>query len=338
MRTQGQAIRLLSATGIFLLNLVLFAGVSAESVPVSPANETASQAQGLTGIDVSELTELDALGFLSRETVTPWGHLFSDETERVLLARGDTVYVAFEQGHYVKPGDLFTVFNSSSQLDHPLTGKDLGYVVSFLGRVVLKKEVKPHLFKAEIVECYTPMRVGDPVIRFEPVAPCIRLCNPEWEKSPDPMQLKVPVVAVKDLNEVIGQFSIVYMDHGHKHGIHRGNLFQILARAEHDQPKEPALPDQVQGYLLVLEARPNTSTGLVIAAKRELFSGVMLKAIDIQRSLKDILTHYGIEHKDADLENDPLQVVEKLTEEAGSRTVLPEVFLLLLKLPKCRIK
>jgi len=338
LRRHGQTIRLLSAMVVSLLNLVLLTGALAASFPLSEDKDPASQAQTRTGIDVSGLTELDALGFLSLQKVIPWGRLFSDETERLLLARGDTVYVAFEKGYRVKPGDLFTVFKSSSKLDHPFTGKDLGYAVSFLGRVVLKTEVNPHLFKGEIVECYSPMQVGDPVIRFEPVSSCIRVTNPEWEKSPDPKGLKIPVVAAKDLSQVIGQLSVLYMDHGHNHGIHRGNVFEIVVRPEQDQPGEPTLPDQVLGYLLVLEARPNTATGLVIATKRDLSIGLMLKAIDIKSALKEVMTHYGIEHKDADLETDPLQFLGSLTEKAGSGTDMPEAFLILSKLPKCNVK
>jgi hypothetical protein len=146
------------------------------------------------------------------------------------------------------------------------------------------------------------------------------------------------VVAAKDLSQVIGQFSVVYMNHGHTHGVHRGNLFQIVTRGGSDQPEEPGLPDQVLGYLLVVEARPTTSTGFVITAKREFSSGVMLKAIDLKRSLKKVLTHYGIEHQDADLENDPLQVLEKLTEKTGSRTDLPEELIFVSNLSRCDIK
>jgi hypothetical protein len=338
VKTRGQTICLWIAAGIFFLNPVLPGGVFAQSVPRSAEKDVGLRNQALTGIDVSEFTEVDALGFLSPEKVKPWGHLFSDETERMLLARGDTVYVAFEKGHDVKPGDLYTVFNSSSALEHPLTGRDVGYVISFLGRVVLKREVKPHLFKAEIVECYRPIQVGDPVIPFQPVSPCIQLSSPEPETPDASGDFKIPVVAAKDLRQVIGQLSILYMNHGHKHGIHRGNLFQIVSPGEPDQPKEPALPDQVLGYLIVLEARPNTSTGLVITAKREFYSGTMLKAIDLKQALKKLLTHYGIEHNDAELENHPLHVLNHLTEEAGSRTDLPETFLLLSKMPKCQIK
>jgi hypothetical protein len=389
VRTYNQAIRLLIATGIFLLDLVLLNGVSSQSIAHSAGKDPASQNQARTGIDISEFTDVDALGFLSPEAVKPWGHLFSDETERILLARGDTVYVAFEKGHDVKPGDLYTVFKSSSELEHPLTGRDLGYVISFLGRIVLKKEVNPRLFKAEIVECYRPMQVGDPVIPFQPVSPCIQLSSPEPKMPIVSEAFKIPVVAAKDLIEVIGQFSVLYMNHGHKHGVHRGNLFQIVSggapgqpeepslphqvrrgetdqpeepslphqvrREETDQPKEPSLPhqvrrgapdqpedptppDQVLGYVLVLEARPGTSIGLVITTKRELFSGIMLKSIDLKRSLKEVLTYYGIEYNDAEVENDPLHVLDRLTQKVGSRTDLPEAFLLLSKMPKCPIK
>ncbi|MFO7600786.1 MAG: hypothetical protein R6X27_13405 [Candidatus Desulfacyla sp.] len=338
MKTYCQAIHLWIAAGIFFLNMLLPGGISAQSVPQSAGKDPGSQNQAHMGIDVSEFTEVDGLGFLSVEEVKPWGHLFSDETERVLLARGDTVYVVFEEGHDIKPGDLYTVFNSSSELDHPLTGRDLGYVVSFMGRVVLKREVKPHVFKAEIVECYRPMQMGDPVLPFQPVSPCVQLSGPEPKTSDPSKPFKIPVVAAKDLRQVIGQFSVLYMNHGHVHGIRRGNLFQIVSRGEPDQPEEPALPDQVIGYLLVLESRPGTSTGLVITAKREFYSGTMLKAIHLKEVLKGLLTHYGLEHDETDLENHPLHVLNRLAEAVGSRADLPEAFILLSKMPKCIIK
>ena len=335
MKTYNQVI----AAVLFFLSLALLPGGGmAQSSPQPAEKDPGSHTQGRTGIDVSEFTEMDALGFLSPEEVKPWGRLFSDETERILLARSDTVYVAFEKGHYIKPGDLFTVFNSSSELEHPLTGRDLGYVISFLGRVVLKTEVKPGLFKAEIIESYRPIQVGDPVIPFQPVSPCIQLSSPEPKASNASDPFKIPVVAAKDLSQVIGQLSVLYMNHGHKHGVQRGNLFQILGTGEPDQPKEAALPDQVLGYLLILEARPSTSTGLVITSRREFYSGSMLKAIDLKQTLKKLLTHYGLEHNDADLENRPIDILNRLTEEVGSRTDLPEALLLLIKMPRCQIK
>ena len=340
MRKKIRTVLLFITTGILFLNLGLFisAGVKLDLKNAIAATGGADDvAQGPIGIDVSELTDVEALGFLSSEEVSPWGHLFADETERIFLAEGDTVYVAFDKGHNVKPGDLFTVYKSSRELDHPLTGSDLGYVVSFLGRVVLKREVKPALYKAKIVESYSPMRVGDTLFPFTWVSPCVQLSTPEWKRLKECDGVKLPVVAAKDLREIIGQFSVVYMKHGLKHGIRRGNFFEIMTKAETDRPKEPALPDQALGYLLVLEARPNTSTGIVITARREFSSGAMLKAIDLNRKLRNILIHYGdVDPKNSDIEDNPLQVLKRLERETDPKPDLPEALRLLATMPKCQ--
>ncbi len=182
MRKKIRTVILLIASGIVFLNLGVFISAGAQldlknAVAIGGADDAA---KGPIGIDVSELTVVEALGFLSSEGVSPWGRLFADETERIFLAEGDTVYVAFDKGHNVKPGDLFTVYKSSRELDHPLTGRDLGYVVSFMGRIVLKSEVKPALYKAKIVESYSPIRVGDTLFPFTSVSPCVKLSNPEF--------------------------------------------------------------------------------------------------------------------------------------------------------------
>ncbi|MBW1869951.1 MAG: hypothetical protein JRI73_11870 [Deltaproteobacteria bacterium] len=339
MRKKIRTVILLIASGIVFLNLGLFfTGVQLDlKNAVAATGGTDDLAQGPIGIDVSELTDVEALGFLSSEEVSPWGHLFADETERIFLAEGDTVYVAFDKGHDVKPGDLFTVYKSSDELDHPLSGRDLGYVISFLGRVVLKKEVKPNLYKAQIVESYSPMRVGDTLFPFTWISPCVQLSNPGWKRWKESEGIKLPVVAAKELKEIMGQFSVVYMNHGLKHGIRRGNFFEIITKPETDRPKEPALPDQALGYLLVLESRPNTSTGIVITARREFSRGATLKAIDLNRELRNILIHYGkADPKNSDIQDNPLQVLKKLERETDPKPDLPEALRLLSTMSKCQ--
>lgn len=337
MRTYSK-IRLWIAVGIFFMTHgILMTGGSAQSGSDLGGKDSGSKNTVRSGINVSEFTDVNALGFMALQEVTPWGHLVADETEKMMLARDDTVYLAIEKGHDAKPGDLFTVYESLPVLDNPLTGKGMGYVISYLGRVVLKTEVKPHVFRSEIVESYRPMQVGDPVLPFQPVSPCIQLSSPKLEPSDPASMLRIPVVAAKDLTRVIGQFSVLYLNHGHKHGVHRGNLFQIVARGEPDQPPDPTLPDQAIGYVVILEARPDTSTGLVITAKNEFYTGTVLKALDFRQALINLLKHYGMEQDDAGIETNPLQVLARLKEELGSRTDLPEELLLLSKLPSCPI-
>ena len=105
MKKQDNAFFRWIAVCLFLLAPLL----ATDAVAQSRIKDSVSPDKSATGLDVTELTDVNALGFLSPQEVAPWGNIFSDETERIFLAGGDTVYVAFEKGHSIKPGDLFTV-------------------------------------------------------------------------------------------------------------------------------------------------------------------------------------------------------------------------------------
>jgi hypothetical protein len=225
-----------------------------------------------TGIDVSGLINVGSIGFLSLKDVKPIGHIFSDESERSDLSKGDIVYVNFEKGQHIEPGSLFTVYRQSPLLEHPLTGNELGYSVSFQGRIVVKEQVKGRLYKAQIVVSYKAVTEGDPVMSYNPVSHCVQ---------PVPMdrELTTNIVAVKDHHEVIGQFSVVYLASGFDQGIRRGNLFEILRKRDSESPEKAILPDVGLGHVLVLETWPNTATGVVIAAKEDFPKGSYIRGL-----------------------------------------------------------
>ena len=233
------------------------------------------------GVDVSGLTNVNDMGRLSTEPVAPWGFIFSTDTERMILSSGDMVFVRMEEGRQVKPGDLFTVYKSSVQLKHPFTGKMTGYVLSYLGKLAITEHVRDNLYKADVVESYRAVRLGDTLIPYQPVSPCVQLV-------PSKPDLTTQVVAVKDQMEIIGQFSVVYLPLGYNDGVLRGNLFDILKRkAAESAPSSSlyaskeriALPDLVVGHILVIEATPDTATCVVISAKENVANGVSVRGL-----------------------------------------------------------
>ena len=245
-------------------------------------------AYGKTGLDISGFTDVKSIGFLSTKEVEPWGRILSGEEKKVVLSEGDKIYVSMKREREINPGDLFTIYRDSRMLKHPLERKRLGYVISFLGRVRIKEKVKEtteesqknrevdqesELYKAEIIESYRAAQVGDPVLSYEPISPCI-------EPMPMERELTTNVVAVKDLREIAGQFTVVYLPYGYNEGIRRGNLFEILEKREVESPKKRMLPDLVIGHAVVMEARPDTATGVVIDTRGEFPNGAYLKGVD----------------------------------------------------------
>lgn len=284
------------------------------------------------GVDVSQYCNVEALGFLSPEGVKPWGRVTADETERIFLAQYDNIYVTFEKDRQVKPGDIFNLYRES----------DVGTVVLFLGKIVLKEKVGEYSFKAEIIKSYRVMRVGDPLLPYKPVSPCIQPSNPDWKKCGDGKDCSAAIVASKDQFELEGQYSVVYINQGYKHGFERGNLFAIVTRMEATGTSGADLPDLVLGYLIIVESRLETATAVVLNAKRDFPNGTIIKAVNLNHELEKTLAARGKDIKKAgiqkiDIKNELVPVLIKIKENIDLKQDLPESLYLLSTMVKCSV-
>ena len=292
------------------------------------------------GVNIAQYCNMEALGFLSPEGVKPWGRVTSDETERIFLAQYDNIYVTFEENRKVKPGDIFNLYRESDNLDHPLTGSNVGTVVLFLGKIVLKEKINKNLFKAEIIKSYRVMRVGDPVLPYNPVSSCIQPSNPDWEKCGDTKNCSAAIVASKDQLELEGQYSVVYINQGYKHGFKRGNLFAIVTRMETSETNGANLPDLVLGYLIIVESRLETATAVVLNAKKDFPTGTMIKAVNLSHEIEKTLASRGKDIKEIgieeiDIENELVPILINMQKNNILKQDLPESLYLLSTMSKC---
>ncbi|UCB48128.1 MAG: LysM peptidoglycan-binding domain-containing protein [Deltaproteobacteria bacterium] len=270
-----------------------------EKVPVKKAEEPkparAPVVTGMEGIDVSVLTNVHALGYLSVKEVDPWGFVFASESGRQLLSQGETIFLHLNNGRVVKPGDQLNICRSSPLIKHPITGENLGYILSVLGRVVVEEKVglgfgggafykKEGVYKARIEEYYRELNVGDLVLPYEPISQCVQ-----------PISLDEPlvgnIVAAQDQRTLVASNRVVYLDHGFNDGVRRGNIFQaVRTHIVRDpvkgkttdfitKPRSVILPDIPIGTIMVLESRPNTSTAVVISANEEFLIGTYVKGL-----------------------------------------------------------
>jgi hypothetical protein len=224
------------------------------------------------GIDVSSLTDIRALGFLRQEMIEPWGRIFEFKTERILLGKGDTAYAKMYKED-IKPGDKFTIYSISDPVDHPTTGKEFGYAYSFKGILEIEKAQEDY-HVAKISESFRTIYKDDLLIPYHSVSPCL---------LPIPCKGTVTayIVAAKDGLDLLGQYSVVYLDAGHNGGVVRGNLLEAIEERESisdPQKKElVALPPTILGKILILETTENTSTGVVFWASKEFTNGTKIR-------------------------------------------------------------
>ena len=266
-----------------------------KEIPVKKAEKPeALPLPGVTGIDVSGLTNVQALGYLSEKKVKPWGFVLASESGRYLLATGETIFLHFNNGKSAKPGDQFNICQSSPLIKHPITGQKIGHLLSVLGRVVVEKKVgvgfgggsfykKEGVYQAKIEELYRELNVGDLVLPYEPISKCVQ---PISQDEP----LVGNIVATQDQRYIVATNRVVYIDHGFNDGVQRGNIFQVVkthlvrdpVKGEMDfitKPRSVILPDIPIATIMVVESRPDTSTAVVISANEEFRVGTYVKGL-----------------------------------------------------------
>ncbi|RLB28373.1 MAG: hypothetical protein DRH11_17430 [Deltaproteobacteria bacterium] len=239
------------------------------------------------GVDLSGFTRIGYLGFLSKQPVRAAGKIVASESSRLMLSEGDIVSVGLRKEIQAHVGDLFTVCRVQGIQKDALKGSYGAYVVSFLGRVVLKEQVRPSFFKAQVVDSFRIIRLNDLLMTFEPVSACVK-------PLPNKTDFKSKVAALQDVRGIIGQYSVVYLPKGYEQGLRRGNLLEIVRFAHRDASGKSVLAESSMGYMLVVETRPDTATALVITCKEELRPDrVYVRSIDWAKAQEVLSTLSG---------------------------------------------
>ena len=261
--------------------------------PASPPKKPAVPAPPMKGIDVSGFTNIQTIGFLSPgRKFEPLGRIVSTDSPRIILSKGDRVSVIIKTSKNIKPGDEFDIAQASGMLQHPITEKPLGHLLSIHGRLAIEAALSNSVFEAKIIEAFRSVNIGDLLIPHNPVSPCIDLI-------PANKTLTGSITASKDQTQLLGQFSIVYLDLGLNQGVRRGNMFEVIKERSFPDPdfkgetlegrgKKIPLPDKRIGGVLILESRLETSTGLVISTIENFYIGATVKGFSWAEMTKDL--------------------------------------------------
>jgi len=270
-----------------------------------PAEKPAPLVPKMKGVDVSGLTKPEAMGYLSLVTVEGWGFIEAATGSKMKLFEGDTAFVRFDRnGDVIRKGQEFAVATCSQLIRHPLTDRPLGYIVNIRGKIEIKERLRESHFRAELTQAYSETGVGDIVMPIAPSSACIQPMATD-------IKLYGNIIAVKDNKKVIGQFSVVYLDCGFKDGVKRGSVFDLIKIIRIPSPnlqydsadklfselterfakeqylcdlweklqKGEKLYEQSVGKIIVIEARPDTSTAVVLTSSEELSPGAFVKGV-----------------------------------------------------------
>jgi hypothetical protein len=271
--------------------------------PPKPVQVAEESKPGPSGLRIPAMTIPSAAGYLSLEEPQPIARVFASDSQKLMLEKGDALYLDFGENEGIKKGDAFSICRVSNRLENPFTNRNMGYLVSPRAKVVIgeRSQVKKNtIFRAEIVEQYRDSGVGDPVFPFVPTASCLKPLPVERE-------LRGIIAAMPSQQENAGRFSIVYLDAGSDMGLRPGHLLEIVRIRQVSDPavpppimkntlfelfkvktvaelweklsRESVLYELVVGNMMVLNVTRGTSTALILNCRENIRLGAIFRGI-----------------------------------------------------------
>jgi len=277
----------------------------AEKRVIEPIEKDVPPIARMKGLDVSGLIKAEAMGYFSFVNVEGWGIIEATTSSKLGLVQGDVAFVRFEQNaDTIRKGQEFAIAKSSSLVRHPVTDRPLGYIVSTRGKLVIKERIRDAYFRAEVTEIYSELGVGSLVVPATPTSSCIQ------PMATDP-KLYGNIVGLKDNYQVVGQYSVVYLDSGFKDGVKQGSVFELiniitvptpnlqtdsiervaaywtenLSKADYladfwkKLQEGEKISEQSVGEIIVVEARADSSTAVVLHSSHEMGRGAFVKGL-----------------------------------------------------------
>ncbi|MEO5658019.1 MAG: hypothetical protein ABIO65_05745 [Nitrospiria bacterium] len=184
------------------------------------------------------------------------GGITGNSSGKVLLALGDSITLRFDGSVVPQPGQQFALARRAQYVEHPITGRNMGWVVHILGQVEVQESFGKY-WNGRIVRSSDYTQPGDMVLPMDP------------DRSDDGSVRVVElaegtqgyIVAVQDDAVLTGTFQTVYTDLGLERGLKPHQEFSII---RDERRGRKGGPRRVIGALQLMSVQSGSSSAWVI--------------------------------------------------------------------------
>lgn len=243
--------------------------VAGNAVRVSPLVRSSTMDGPIATIPYSDIAAfLGKPSMLSQEAVEGAPRIAAVRDNHLVASLNDTVFVKGMKGH--GPG-RYSIIRVGDQLKDPETGEVLGYMGNFAASARID-QADDRLSKALLVESTREAVAGDLLFAEDVMAPASAIVP-----HAAPANVKGQIVAVVDGVTQIGQYDVVAINRGSRHGLEVGHVMAIdqkgalvadgscktFGRTSCGRDKVQ-LPDERAGTMLIFKTYDAMSYGLVV--------------------------------------------------------------------------
>jgi hypothetical protein len=240
-----------------------------------PGGDGPSLVSSPAGLAGGKSIALRELGFVEDSVLEAAGRISGSREEKIMLATGDSAYVAFPKNKPMSAGGRYTVFSIENKrpLRDPATRKVLGYLVQIHGDLVVDQIADESTGRGTLVDVVGPIErgffVSQQVKQFQRVRP-----------KPSDVSLETRVIAAFTPANLLAAESFVVLSAGSKDGVAVGNRSFIIRRGDGYRSVmegwdtfDTSYPKEVVGELLVVEVKESTAVAWIARSTKEVRVG-----------------------------------------------------------------
>ena len=208
-------------------------------------------------------------GFVTEKELQASGAIVKPREEKILINGDDEVFISLKDMDGVKEGSRYTVYSVGREIEHPETGKAIGYEIDILGSLTVTRV--DGTVTAKIDSSFKEILPG---AKLRPYTEPVR----EVEITKAASEVAGVIVMALEGKENLADGDIAYLDRGSVDGLMKGNVMRIFRPVpEAADPlrsgKSVAIPPLELGTLVVLEAGERTSSAVVVKGLRPISWG-----------------------------------------------------------------
>ena len=216
--------------------------------------------------------ELRQLAFVGNEDLKLAITIDGSPEEKMLLAAGDEVYLAYPKERPPRVGQRYSVYLERKRVKHPDTGKDVGAYVKIVGEVEVISVKQDKRARAVILDSV------DVIERGQRVGPLQRQFK-NVDQTPAEVDLEGAIVADISADQLIGARQVVVLDRGAEHRVKVGNKLHVVRRGDAYQKvmgprsnigkNDARYPARSIGAVMVVQTGKRNSIAVVTRSDKE---------------------------------------------------------------------
>jgi hypothetical protein len=169
--------------------------------------------------------ELRQLAFVGNEDLKSAITVDGSPEEKMLLAAGDEVYLAYPKQRPPRVGQRYAIYQERKRVKHPDSGKDVGAYVKIVGEVEVISVKENKRARAVILDSV------DVIERGQRVGPLQRQFK-NVDATTAEVDLEGTIVAEIGTEQLIGARQVVVLDRGSENRVKVGNRLHVVRRGD----------------------------------------------------------------------------------------------------------